>query len=171
MVKLKLFGLSFFCLFSVSGCASLSHKSINEQSGEPARLVVNIEGIESVEGKILVYIHDNEHSYHNDHNREGFTPYSMQAVEPKLISRQIVFENLPAGRYAVSAYHDENSNGKLDRMIFPFMGMPTENYGSSNDVFSYFSKGSFKDAQIEVMSPESIITIRLVGHLSRTFGG
>ena len=38
------------------------------------------------------------------------------------------FDGLPAGRYALIAYHDENGNGELDR----FLGMiPSEGYGVS----------------------------------------
>lgn len=36
---------------------------------------------------------------------------------------------LPPGRYALAAYHDENGNGKLDRA---WNGMPEEAYGFSN---------------------------------------
>ena len=39
--------------------------------------------------------------------------------------------NLPAGRYAVAAFHDENGNEKLDRA---WSGMPQEPYGFSNGV-------------------------------------
>ena len=35
----------------------------------------------------------------------------------------LVFENVPPGRYAVLAYHDENDNGEMDRR---FGMIPTE---------------------------------------------
>jgi uncharacterized protein (DUF2141 family) len=38
--------------------------------------------------------------------------------DAKTLSAQTVFDNLPAGVYAVAVYHDENSNGKLDRGMF-----------------------------------------------------
>jgi uncharacterized protein (DUF2141 family) len=41
-----------------------------------------------------------------------------------------VIHNLPAGRYALSVFHDANGNGKLDRNS---MGIPSEGYGFSND--------------------------------------
>jgi len=41
-----------------------------------------------------------------------------------------VFEDLPAGIYAVAVVHDENGNGKLDRN---FLGIPIEGYGVSNN--------------------------------------
>lgn len=41
-----------------------------------------------------------------------------------------VVHDLPAGKYAVSSYQDENGNGKLDTNS---LGVPTEGYGFSND--------------------------------------
>ena len=40
------------------------------------------------------------------------------------------FIGLPAGSYAVSVLHDENSDGKMD---FNWIGVPTKGYGFSND--------------------------------------
>jgi uncharacterized protein (DUF2141 family) len=42
-----------------------------------------------------------------------------------------VFDNVAPGRYAVSVMHDENRNGKLDRV--PLLGIPREGYGVSNN--------------------------------------
>lgn len=41
----------------------------------------------------------------------------------------VTFQNLPAGEYAVSAFHDENQNGRLDRGL---MGRPEEGIAFSN---------------------------------------
>jgi uncharacterized protein (DUF2141 family) len=38
--------------------------------------------------------------------------------DAKTLRAQTVFDNLPAGVYAVAVCHDENSNGKLDRGMF-----------------------------------------------------
>lgn len=40
------------------------------------------------------------------------------------------FFKLPKGKYGISAFHDENSNEKLDKNFF---GIPSEQYGFSND--------------------------------------
>ena len=42
----------------------------------------------------------------------------------------VVFEDLPPGRYALLAYHDENGDGQLNRRLGMF---PTEGYGLSNN--------------------------------------
>lgn len=42
-----------------------------------------------------------------------------------------VFENVPAGTYAVGAFHDEDGNGELNSSI---VGRPREGWGVSNNV-------------------------------------
>ena len=39
------------------------------------------------------------------------------------------FGPVPAGRYAISLFHDENGNGRLDKRLF----MPREGYGFSRN--------------------------------------
>lgn len=59
----------------------------------------------------------------------------------------IVFDKLPAGTYAVSLYHDANSNKKLDTNFF---GLPTEAYGFGNNARGIFGPPSFKNSSIEI---------------------
>ena len=46
------------------------------------------------------------------------------------MSGEAVFEGIPRGIYAVSVFHDENMNGKLDKN---HLGAPKEGYGTSNN--------------------------------------
>ncbi len=58
----------------------------------------------------------------------------------------VTFPNLPQGRYAVNALHDENENGKIDKgFVLPIEGVGFTNYqsiGLRNR--PNFSKASFK---------------------------
>lgn len=42
---------------------------------------------------------------------------------------RVVWSGLPEGNYAISVFHDANSNGKLDT----FAGIPREGYGFSRN--------------------------------------
>ncbi|MFY8000417.1 MAG: DUF2141 domain-containing protein [Candidatus Kapaibacteriota bacterium] len=63
---------------------------------------------------------------------------------------QCIFENIPFGEYAISAFHDENANQKLDMGLFG----PTEHYGFSNGARSFLpppfekAKVSFHDLKM-----------------------
>ena len=52
------------------------------------------------------------------------------------------FASIPPGTYAVSVFHDENSNGKLDRNL---LGMPKEGVGASNNAAGHFGPPKFDD--------------------------
>ena len=54
-----------------------------------------------------------------------------------------VFKDLPAGKYAVVVYHDENGNGHFDQNAF---GMPLEGYGFSKNAAPLFDAPSFAAA-------------------------
>jgi uncharacterized protein (DUF2141 family) len=53
------------------------------------------------------------------------------------------FENIPSGTYAVSVFHDENSNGKLDTN---FLGIPREGVGASNNAKGHLGPPKFSAA-------------------------
>lgn len=55
-----------------------------------------------------------------------------------------VFEKIPPGVYALSAFHDKNANGKLDTNL---LSIPSEDYGASNNARGSFGPPSFEDAK------------------------
>jgi uncharacterized protein (DUF2141 family) len=55
-----------------------------------------------------------------------------------------VFKEIPAGTYGVSAFHDEDNDGKLDTNL---VGYPMEEYCASNNARNMFSAPSWKDAK------------------------
>jgi uncharacterized protein (DUF2141 family) len=57
-----------------------------------------------------------------------------------------IFKEVPAGVYGISAFHDEDNNGKLNTNL---VGYPTERYCASNDARNMFSAPSWKDAKFK----------------------
>ncbi len=76
---------------------------------------------------------------------------------PSAPNATLVYRNLPAGRYAVSLFHDENGNGKLDTNP---AGIPLERYGFSRDARGRMGPPSFEDAAIDLHA-DSTITVHL----------
>jgi uncharacterized protein (DUF2141 family) len=66
---------------------------------------------------------------------------------------------LPPGRYAIAALHDENSNHKLDRNM---IGWPREGFGFSNNPKVNLSPPSFDTAAMQVTCPVTDTTIHLI---------
>jgi len=57
-----------------------------------------------------------------------------------------VFTDVPAGRYAIVVYHDENGNGHFDQNA---LGMPLEGYGFSNNAAPLFDAPNFAAAAFD----------------------
>jgi uncharacterized protein (DUF2141 family) len=70
----------------------------------------------------------------------------------------VPFPSLPPGKYAVSAYADANGNGRLDRN---FLGMPSEQYGFSNNARGRFGPPAFAEAAVELGDGTVTQTIHL----------
>ncbi len=69
----------------------------------------------------------------------------------------LVYRDLPAGSYAVSLFHDENGNGKLDTNP---AGIPRERYGFSRDARGHFGAPKFADAALDLQA-DTTITVKL----------
>jgi len=82
---------------------------------------------------------------------DGFPKESQKAVAhatSAISDKKAVceFPGIAAGRYAISAFHDENSNGRLDTN---FIGMPREGVGASNDAKGHMGPPKFPAAAFQ----------------------
>lgn len=66
---------------------------------------------------------------------------------------RLVMLKIPAGRYAVRLYQDENSNDKLDTGMF---GIPEEPWGCSNDVKPEMGPPKFTAMLFDLKSDKNI---------------
>ena len=73
-------------------------------------------------------------------------PAAKQAIVPAGATVRIVFEAVPAGRYAISMIHDENANHKMDMALI----MPKEGYGFSRNAPVRMGPPKFDKAAFEV---------------------
>jgi len=69
---------------------------------------------------------------------------------------QYVFRGVPFGNYAVSVYHDENGNGKLDKGAF---NKPLELYGFSNNARGVFGRPEYEKAAFVLDKTEMTINV------------
>lgn len=67
----------------------------------------------------------------------------MGNARARLGDTRVTVANLPAGRYAVQAFLDENGNGEVDRALF---GIPKEGVGFSNDAKIRLGPPKFAEA-------------------------
>jgi uncharacterized protein (DUF2141 family) len=102
-------------------------------------------------------IHVEISGLHNDRGQVMCALFSSAVDFPKGIDKAVgqaksdfshghavcEFHGIASGTYAVSVFHDENSNGKLDTN---FMGIPREGVGASNNAKGHFGPPKFAAA-------------------------
>ena len=113
-------------------------------------LTVNISGLNSSDGNLLIGIYN---------KKESFLKKPIKSTIAKIENKKalILFTNLPKGIYAVSFVHDENDNKKMDTN---FIGIPTEDYGCSNNATGFMGPPKYKDAQF-ILQEDKIIEINI----------
>jgi uncharacterized protein (DUF2141 family) len=84
---------------------------------------------------------------------------AVSAVVPATPGRTVVvIPRLPAGRYAVQAYQDENDNGHVDRNK---LGIPTESVGFSRDPVLILGPPRWRAVAIDQTATGSQIHLKL----------
>jgi uncharacterized protein (DUF2141 family) len=101
-------------------------------------ITVRVRGVRSDKGEIMCSVHANGDSF-----PKADKALARAHVPAKGPETTLAFPGLSAGRYAVSCFHDENGNGKMDTN---FLGIPKEGYGSSNDAKANMGPPKFADA-------------------------
>lgn len=103
-------------------------------------------------GMVMVALYDSAAAYDGNSAR----PVAATAVSA---SGRVVatFENLPAGDYAVKAFHDVNGDGEMNTNPF---GMPVEPYAFSNNAVGNMGPARWSAAHFAV-SGETAQTISI----------
>lgn len=113
------------------------------------RLKVNVKGIQTEKGNIVVEVFNSDRTFLKKSILLKTTKANGKSIECSF--------DLPAGTYAVTAYHDINGNKKMDKAL---LGYPLEPYGLSNNYRPTLSIPTFDDCKFKV-ADETSITVRL----------
>ncbi|GGD03198.1 DUF2141 domain-containing protein [Hyunsoonleella pacifica] len=126
--------IKIICFIVISTSLSFAQEIIENN------VTVTISNLESNDGKVFISLYNSEGSF----LAKG---YQSTVSEIKNNSCEVVFKNIPNGTYAVSFYHDENSNNKMDTGMF---GIPKEDYGCSNNAKGFMGPPKWKDAKFTI---------------------
>ncbi|TXD54384.1 MULTISPECIES: DUF2141 domain-containing protein [unclassified Polaribacter] len=110
--------------------------STNAQE-ETFTLTVNISGLNSNQGSLIVGVYNTEDSFLK-------IRFKGAIIKIKDKKSMVIFKDLPKGEYAVSFVHDENNNKKMDTN---FIGIPKEDFGCSNNATGFMGPPKYKDAK------------------------
>ena len=136
------------------------------QSSASGRINVLVVGLRNNNGKVSCALFK---------SADGFPDQVDKALQQTFVEIQnqhaiCEFNKVSPGEYAVSAYHDENSNGTMDRNVIGIpkegggaadLGIPKEGVGESNDAIGHFGPPKFDDARFSYGGGAHELTIRL----------
>jgi uncharacterized protein (DUF2141 family) len=116
-------------------------------------LVVEVSNIKNQEGNVAVALYNTENGFMK-------SPFQGKSLKAAKGSVEFVFQDVPAGTYAVSVMHDANENGKLD---YRTSGIPKEGFGFSNNALSKLGIPKFEKAKFEFTTKTKIqIALRYI---------
>ena len=120
-----------------------------------ADLSIEVRGVRSADGRVYVAVHGPESK---DTFPSGDDIVSGLREPARIGTLRFVVSDLPEGRYAVNAFHDENNNGELDTNL---VGIPSEGYGFANDPSTTFGPPDFEDAAVTVGEASGVVVLTM----------
>lgn len=122
-------------------------------SSENPQLTIKISNIEKIKGEIKIGVFNKETNFLKESGT--IKNYSIKVDKNSAI---ITITDLPKGEYAITMYHDENSDNECNRN---FMGIPKEGYGFSNNFKPKFGPPKYKDCKF-ILSDDKTLNIKMI---------
>lgn len=111
-------------------------------ASEASSILVEIDGLRSNRGQIMACMTANPKTF-PDCQKD---PYARHLTVPAANGETVQFRDVPQGRYAIALFHDENGNGRMDKMMM----LPREGFGFSRDAPLQFGPPRFGAASFQV---------------------
>ncbi len=111
-------------------------------------LTIEISGMDTDKGKVFIALYNSKENFLKSSKDNKGT--SAIVKNKKAVA---YFKGLKKGEYAISLFHDENDNKKMDTKIF---GIPKEPYGFSNNATGFMGPPKYKDAKFSLDSNKTI---------------
>jgi len=118
---------------------------------EQHQIVIEVSQIEEIKGNIMVAAYDSNTTFLT----RVVIANGQFVVTGETVTCQM---ELPFGRYAISIYHDVNSNGELDSNVFR---IPKEPVGFSNNAKGFLGPPKFDDVIFDFDHDGQVIKIGL----------
>ena len=136
------------------GCVAAAPVRADEAEPLQATLIVELRGLRSNRGKAVLALFNGKAGF----PRDAAKAQCRWAGPIKRNRARVTFGALTPGRYAVSVFHDENGNGRLDKT---WLGAPDEGIGASRDARGTRGPPRFKDAAFRLGAGKRTIKIKV----------
>lgn len=123
--------------------------TLKAQNEKTFDLTIEISGMETDKGKVFIALFSSKETFLKSGKATKGTNASVKNKKATAY-----FKGLKKGEYAVSLFHDENDNNKMDTRIF---GIPKEPYGFSNNAKGFMGPPKFKDVKFNLDANKTVI--------------
>lgn len=120
------------------------------QENNTSTITVTVSNLKSDKGSVFVALYDKEENFLG----KAYEGSIVKITDKKAIA---IFKDVPNGEYAISVFHDENDNKKLDTN---FMGIPKEALGCSNGATGFMGPPKYKDAKF-TLTKDTVIPVKV----------
>jgi len=142
-----------YLAFSFGTISSQTSVEIPKNVTSNSRLTIHVQNIKTLDGDLKIGIFNTDADFLEENSTvKAYTVAVDEATET------LVIDDLPEGDYAISMYHDENSDGILNRNFF---GIPKEPYGFSNNIKPKLSAPDYEDCKF-IFIKDCVLEINLV---------
>ena len=114
--------------------------SLQAQDKKTSDITVLISNFDTNQGKASIALYNSEANF----LKKGFES-TFKKIDNN--SCKVTFKKVPNGVYAISMFHDENDNNKMDTNLF---GIPKEDYGCSNNAKGFMGPPKWEDAKFQI---------------------
>ena len=131
--------------------------SVNAQAEEPKKngmVKILITGFKNDKGVSRAALFCDKHGFPND-TKHAFWKGKCDIHDNE---SRLSINNIDYGTYAVSVYHDENNNGKLDKK---WKLIPSEGFGTSNNARKAKEGPKYEFSTFEVNADSISIMVKL----------
>jgi uncharacterized protein (DUF2141 family) len=123
-----------------------------------ATLVIHVQNVSPKGGMLRLGLYD-EARYPDD----DAPTVAAADVKAEVGETTVTLHNVPVGAYAIEAFQDVNSNGKMDTS---WIGIPQEPFGFSQDAKPVLSKPGFAKVKFEVAAGVNTQVLHLQNSVS-----
>lgn len=125
------------------------------QAASAEDLVVQLESLRSTKGSIILCVWNSASAFPDCDKGKPIARQSVAATTAG--TTPVVFRDIAPGAIAISAFHDENGNGRFDAN---FIGLPLEGVGLSNNPKMGFGPPKYRSAVI-TPRPGTVVRIKM----------
>ena len=118
-------------------------------------ITITATDLRNAKGMVLACLTSEEASFPKCRDVLGVRGAKAKAHEGSVT---LTFKDVPEGRYAIAILHDENGNGKADRMLGM---MPKEGFGFSRDAKVRMGPPKFSEAAFDLGNSDKAMAIKV----------